>query len=109
MQVTTFVGLDIGSEVHVLAAVDAQGDVVHRPVRCAEDADYGARYGNLTPARGLLAELQHLAQWVEQVLPTVRGGGERVRRCVGCRQRRVRRRDTSRDCARPTLSKSPGG
>jgi len=27
MQVTSFVGLDIGSEAHVLAAVDARGNV----------------------------------------------------------------------------------
>lgn len=33
-------------------------------------ADYGARYGNLAPARALLAELQRFGQWVEQVLPT---------------------------------------
>ena len=34
-------------------------------------ADYGARYGNLAPARALLADLHRFAQWVEQALPTV--------------------------------------
>ena len=34
-------------------------------------ADYGARYGNLAPARALLADLQRFAQWVEQTLPTL--------------------------------------
>ena len=33
-------------------------------------AEYGARYGNLAPARALLADLQRFAQWVEQALPT---------------------------------------
>lgn len=42
-------------------------------VRLAEKdaADYGARHRNLAPARALLADLPRLAQWVEQVLPTV--------------------------------------
>jgi len=34
-------------------------------------ADYGARYSNLAPARAVLADLQRLAQWVEQILPTI--------------------------------------
>lgn len=34
-------------------------------------AEYGARYGNLTPARALLGDLQRFAQWVEQTLPTL--------------------------------------
>ena len=34
-------------------------------------AEYGARYGDLAPARALLSDLQRLAQWVEQVLPTL--------------------------------------
>lgn len=38
MHVTHYVGIDIGSEAHVLAALDAQGDVVQRPVRLSEDA-----------------------------------------------------------------------
>lgn len=33
-------------------------------------ADYGARSGNLEPARALMADLQRFARWVEQVLPT---------------------------------------
>jgi transposase len=43
MQVTSYVGIDVGSEAHVLAAVDARGDVVVRPARCTEDADGYAR------------------------------------------------------------------
>jgi hypothetical protein len=45
MSVTSFVGLDVGSEAHVLAAVDAvdavdaRGDVTQRPLRCTEDAE----------------------------------------------------------------------
>lgn len=38
MTVTTYVGLDIGAESHVLAAVDPQGTVRQRPVRLTEDA-----------------------------------------------------------------------
>lgn len=38
MSVTCYVGLDIGAETHTLAAVDAQGTVVQRPLRFAEDA-----------------------------------------------------------------------
>lgn len=38
MSVTTYVGLDIGAEAHLLAAVDAQGAVVQRPARLTEDA-----------------------------------------------------------------------
>ena len=36
-----------------------------------DTADYGARYGNLAPARAPLADRQRFAQSVEQVLPTV--------------------------------------
>ncbi len=38
MQVTTYVGIDTGSEAHVVAAVDARGDTTRRPTRCTEDA-----------------------------------------------------------------------
>lgn len=38
MQVTTFVGLDIGSETHVLAAVDPHGTLTQRPLSLGEDA-----------------------------------------------------------------------
>jgi transposase len=43
MQISTFVGLDIGSEAHVLAAVDIRGEVTLRPTRCTEDAAGYAR------------------------------------------------------------------
>lgn len=35
-----------------------------------DSAEYGARYGNLAPARALLVDLQRFAQWAEQVLAT---------------------------------------
>lgn len=38
MAVTRYVGLDIGAEAHLLAAVDAAGAVVQRPARLTEDA-----------------------------------------------------------------------
>lgn len=38
MTVTHYVGIDVGSAVHVVAAVDPQGEVVQRPVRISEDA-----------------------------------------------------------------------
>jgi hypothetical protein len=34
-----FVGIDIGAERHVIAVVNASGDVVAKPVHCAEDAE----------------------------------------------------------------------
>jgi transposase len=43
MAVTCYVGLDIGAEAHALAALDAHGAVVQRPVRLAEDAAGYAR------------------------------------------------------------------
>ncbi len=52
MSVTTYVGIDIGSEAHVVAAVDARGDVVLRPTRCAEDADGYARLDAALAALG---------------------------------------------------------
>ena len=52
MQVTTFVGLDIGSETHVLAAVNAQGDVTQRPISLAEDATGYARLDATLAALG---------------------------------------------------------
>jgi hypothetical protein len=36
-----------------------------------DTAEYGARYGDLAPARALLIDLQRFAQWVEQVLPSL--------------------------------------
>lgn len=52
MQVTTYVGIDVGSEAHVLAAVDARGDVTLRPVRCTEDAGGYARLDAALAAAG---------------------------------------------------------
>lgn len=38
MSVTRYVGLDIGAEAHLIAAVDPEGAVVQRPARLTEDA-----------------------------------------------------------------------
>lgn len=43
MEWTHFVGIDVGSEAHVLAAVDARGEAVQRAVRITEDAEGYAR------------------------------------------------------------------
>ena len=50
---------------------DAELGRLRRILAEKDAADYGARYGNLAPARALLADLQRQAQWVEQVLPTL--------------------------------------
>jgi transposase len=52
MECTHFVGIDVGSEAHVLAAVDGRGDVVQRPVRLAEDAEGYARLDATLAAAG---------------------------------------------------------
>lgn len=52
MSVTAFIRVDVGSEAHVVAAVDARGDVTLRPTRCTEDADGYARLDAALAAAG---------------------------------------------------------
>ena len=82
MHVTTFVGLDIGSATHVLAAVDAQGDVTQRPVALSEDAAGYARLdatlaGLGTPA-GTLIVGEATGHYWQNVVAHLWAGGWRV-------------------------------
>jgi transposase len=82
MQVTTFVGLDIGSATHVLAAVDAQGGVVRRPLQVTEAA---AGYATLdatlaalgTPATTLIV-CEATGHYWRNVVAHLWAGGWRV-------------------------------
>ena len=82
MQVSTFVGLDIGSEAHVLAAVDAQGDVALRPTRCTEDAAGYARLDAALAAVGapetVLVVCEATGHYWQNVVAHLWAGGWRV-------------------------------
>ena len=82
MQVTHYVGLDIGSEAHVLAAVDTAGEIVRRPTHLTEDA---AGYAQLdavlaalgTPATTLLVAEATGHYW-QNLVAHLWAGGWRV-------------------------------
>ena len=82
MSVTCYVGLDIGAEAHLLAAVDAQGTVVQRPVRLSEDAaGYAALDATLarvgTPATTLVV-CEATGHYWQNVVAHLWAGGWRV-------------------------------
>ena len=82
MSLTCYVGLDIGAETHVLAAIDAQGTVRQRPLRLAEDA---AGYAQLdttlatlgTPATTLIV-CEATGHYWQNVAAHLWAGGWRV-------------------------------
>jgi transposase len=82
MQVTTFVGLDIGSEVHVLAAVDAAGTLTQRPLTLTEDAAGYARLDAALAALGApataLIVCEATGHYWQNVVAHLWAGGWRV-------------------------------
>lgn len=82
MSVSTFVGLDIGAEAHVLAAVDGQGTVVQRPARLAEDASgyaaLDATLARLGPPGEVLIVCEATGHYWQNVVAHLWAGGWRV-------------------------------
>lgn len=82
MSVSTFVGLDIGAEAHVLAAVDAAGAVVQRPARLSEDAAGYAQLDALLARLGapdaVLVVCEATGHYWQNVVAHLWAGGWRV-------------------------------
>ena len=71
-----YVGIDIGSEVHVVAIVDAAGAVLQAPTKCSED-DVG--YAKLRPLLGSSRD----------TLVAMEATGHYWKNCSRCWRRRV--------------------
>lgn len=82
MSVTCYVGLDIGAEAHVLAAVDGQGTVVQCGARVAEDAAGYAALDALLARLGapetLLVVCEATGHYWQNVVAHLWAGGWRV-------------------------------
>jgi len=82
MSVTRYVGLDIGAEAHLLAAVDPEGAVVQRPARLTEDAAGYAQLDALLARLGtpdaLLVVCEATGHYWQNVVAHLWAGGWRV-------------------------------
>ena len=82
MSITRYVGLDIGAEAHLLAAVDPEGAVVQRPARLTEDAagyaQLDALLARLGPPETTLVVCEATGHYWQNVVAHLWAGGWRV-------------------------------
>jgi len=74
-----FVGIDIGSERHAIAVVDASGAVVSKPVQCGEDAGGYRRLLEIAgPAEDALVAMEATGHYWQNLFAALVAAGHRV-------------------------------
>lgn len=74
-----FIGIDIGSEKHVIAVVDENGAVVTKPVTCAEDAEgYRQLVEVAGPAEDALVAMEATGHYWQNLFAALVAAGHRV-------------------------------